>query len=345
MGTVNTSFIPLYKRLFDLYKNKILTQELKPGHQIDSITRIMQKFEVSRETSKLVLKMLSDENLIISRMGKGSFVAPIASTKKIWGMIIPFYSSNIEELINHLDQEAQLRGRQLSYFIGYNNPEEEERLVGSMIMEGYEAVIVVPNNDESLTADFYRKLFFGHTCVVLVDNTMTGSYFRYVIQSYDLGVKRALDYLVSKTEKNLLFVKNDSWKGRNLLYEFMEQTCNTLIHTNYPERIVFMISNMKEMSLEFIRSNNIGGILCCADTDAVRIIGRLKKYEFTFPGEITLVSYGNTELTEFFNPAITVIDCQYADMAAQTARLIDNRGTASPLEQYVILPRLVIRET
>jgi DNA-binding LacI/PurR family transcriptional regulator len=345
MGSLNTSFIPMYKRLFDLYRNKIITQEVKPGHQIDSINRIMQKHDVSRETSKLVLKMLADEKLIISRMGKGSFVAPITTTKKIWGMIIPFYSSNLEQLIDHLSLEARQRGRQLSYFIGYNNPAEEERLVGSMIMEGYEAVIVVPNNDESLTAEFYRKLFFGHTCVMLVDNTMSGSYFRYVIQSYDLGVKRAIDYLVSKSSRNLLLVKNDSWKGRNLLYEFMEQTFTNIICTSFPERKVFVISEMQEVSEDYIHSNAIGGILCCADTDAVRIIGRLKKYNFTFPGEIALVSYGNTELTEFFNPAITVIDCMYADMAAQTARLIDNRENASPLEQYVILPHLIVRDT
>lgn len=345
MGSLNTSFIPMYKRLFDLYKNKIINQEVKPGHQIDSINRIMQKFDVSRETSKLVLKMLAEEKLIISKMGKGSFVVPFAETKKIWGMIIPFYSSNLEHLINHLDEEAQKRGRKLSYFIGYNNPQEEERLVGTMILEGYEAVIIVPNNDESLTAEFYRKLLFGNTCVLLVDNTMTGSYFRYVIQSYDLGVKRAIDYLASKTSRNLLFVKNDSWKGRNMLYEFMEQTFTTVVNTSYPERSVFVISDMKHMSRDFIVKNKIGGILCCSDTDSVRIIGRLKKYNYTFPGEISLVSYGNTELTEFFNPAITVIDCKYADMAAQTAQLIDHAHKADPLEQYVILPQLILRET
>jgi DNA-binding LacI/PurR family transcriptional regulator len=345
MGHLNSSFVPLYKRLFDLYKDRIITQQVKPGHQIDSINRIMQKYNVSRETSKLVLKMLADEKLIISKMGKGSFVAPIAATRKIWGMVIPFYSSNLEHLINHLDGEAKKRGRRLSYFIGYNNPREEERLVGSMIMEGYEVVIIVPNNDESLTADFYRKLFVGNTCVLLVDNTMTGSYFRYVIQSYDLGVKRAIDYLVSKTGKNLLLVKNDSWKGRNMLYEFMEQTFNTIICNSYPMREVFAISDMKQMSQEFIAGNQIGGILCCADTDAVRIIGRLKKYGYTFPGEISLVCYGNTELTEFFDPAISVIDCRYGEMAAQTARLIDNAQKANPLEQYVIFPQLIIRET
>jgi DNA-binding LacI/PurR family transcriptional regulator len=342
---MNSSFVPIYRKLFDLYKGKIVTQEIKPGHQIDSITRIMQRHGVSRETAKLVLRMLIDERLIISRAGKGSFVTPFAETKKIWGMVIPFYSSNMEQLINYLDHEAQKRGRELAYFFGYNNPEEEIRLVGSMILEGYEAVIVVPNNDESLTAEFYRKLLLGNTSVVLTDNTMSGSYFRYVIQSYDLGVKRAIDYLVSKTRENLLLVKNESWKGRNLLYEFMEQTFTNIVSANYPNRKVFVISNMKEFNHEFIHKNGIGGVLCCADTDAVRVIGRLQKWHVGIPRDISIVSYGNTELTEFFNPAITVIDCGYEDMALQTAMLIEKGNRAGPFEQHIILPQLIIRQT
>ena len=342
---MNTSFVPIYKKLFDHYKGKIVNQEIKPGHQIDSITRIMQRHGVSRETSKLVLKMLIRERLIISRAGKGSFVTPFAETKKIWGLVIPFYSSNMEQLINYLDHEAQRRGRQLTYFFGYNNPEEEMRLVGSMILGGYEAVIVVPNNDESLTAEFYRKLIFGNTSVVLVDNTMSGSYFRYVIQSYDLGVKRAIDYLAAKTGKNLLLVKNESWKGRNLLYEFMEQTFTNIVSANYADRKVFVIPNMKEFNYEFIQKNRIGGVLCCADTDAVRIIGRLQKQRVKIGQEISIVSYGNTELTEFFNPAITVIDCGYKDMAVQTAQLIEKGNKAGPLEQHIIFPQLIVRQT
>jgi DNA-binding LacI/PurR family transcriptional regulator len=342
---MNLSFVPLYRKLFEYYKGKIIAQEIKPGQQIDSINRIMQKHKVSRETAKVVLKMLIDERLIISRAGKGSFVTPFTETKNIWGMVIPFYSSNMEQLINFLDHEAQERGRQLTYFFGYNHPEEEMRLVGSMILEGYEAVIVVPNNDESLTAEFYRRLFMGNTHVVLVDNTMSGSYFRYVIQSYDLGVKRAIDYLASKTKKNLLLVKNESWKGRNLLYEFMEQTFLSIISANYSKRKAFVLSNMKDFSHDFMNRNHIGGVLCCADTDAVRVIGRLLKQQVNIPGEISIVSYGNTELTEFFNPAISVIDCGYREMAQQTARLIEKGNKAGSFEQHVILPQLIVRQT
>jgi DNA-binding LacI/PurR family transcriptional regulator len=58
-----------------------------------------------------------------------------------------------------------------------------------------------------------------------------------------------------------------------------------------------------------------------------------------------IVSYGNTELIGYFNPAITVIDCGYEDMALQTARLVEKGLKARPYEQHIILPQLVIRQT
>ena len=65
------SFVPIYKRLTDFYKSKIINQEYFPEQRIDSITRIMERHSVSRETAKLVLKKLIDEGLIISKAGKG----------------------------------------------------------------------------------------------------------------------------------------------------------------------------------------------------------------------------------------------------------------------------------
>ncbi len=88
---------PLYKSLFEYYKDKIIVQEYSPGQQVDSINKIMQRHNVSRETAKLVLKMLADEKLVYSKAGKGSFVVPFVQTKKEWGMVIPFYSSNIKK--------------------------------------------------------------------------------------------------------------------------------------------------------------------------------------------------------------------------------------------------------
>jgi DNA-binding LacI/PurR family transcriptional regulator len=340
-----SGIIPIYQRLTNYYRHRILNHELQPGQPIDSINKIILKHQVSRETAKLVLKNLIDEKLILSKAGKGSFVTQIQQTTDQWGMVIPFYSPNIEQLITFLTIEAEQRNRKLSYFFHYNNSKEEERLVGSMVMEGYEAIIVVPNYDESLTAEFYRRLMAGNTSVVLVDNTMTGSFFRYVVQSYDLGVKRAIDYLVSRTKKNLLFLKNEIWKGRNLLDELMEHTFRNIITSGYSGKSVYVTENMKKLSKDFFRECEIGGVLCCSDADAVRLIGRLKNWRFRIPKDVSIINYGNTELTALFSPSITAIDCMYESMARKTASLIDQGNKAGKFEQYVIEPQLIIRKT
>ncbi len=141
-------FVPIYKKLTEFYRDKILDQELPPGHKIDSINRIMQRHDVSRETAKLVLKNLRDEGMIISKAGKGSFVNLQSGLKKIWGLIVPIYTANVEQLISYLEEEAQGKGRELEYFLDYNDASEEKRLVSKMAFEGYEAIIVVPNYDE-----------------------------------------------------------------------------------------------------------------------------------------------------------------------------------------------------
>ena len=338
------SFIPIYKRLTDYYRGRILTQDLQPGQRIDSINRIMERHRVSRETAKLVQDNLRKEKLIVSIPGKGSYITPQSEVKKVWGIIMPTFTSNIENLIIQLESEAMKRGRELIHYLTYNDSTEEEKLVGTMIRDGYEAVIIVPNSNETLTADFYRQLIPGQTQVILIDHTMAGSWFQYAIQSYDLGIRRAVDYLVSRNAGNLLLVQNDVWKGRDLLNELIEHTFRELVAQKAPDRKVHIVSNARGLRPEHIRKNNIGGILSCSDVDSIKVLGRLKNWGINIPGEVSLVSYGNTELTEFFEPSITVVDSNYSEMAKHTAHLIENMGDYIE-KQYVIQPRLIIRDT
>ena len=339
------NFIPLYRRLTEFYQHKILNQDYLPDQRIDSISRIMDRHGVSRETAKLVLKQLIADGLVVSKAGKGTFINSQRTLKKIWGMIVPFYSSNIEQLISCLQEEAKIRGRELVYFFDYNNAEEEKQLVRTMILEGYEAIIVVPNFNEMTTSEFYRKLMPGGSKVMLVDNTMAGSYFRYVIQSYDLGVKRALDYLVLQGDGNFLLVKNEIWKGRNLLHEVMENTFRKLIEEQYPSRRLFVLSRVNDLNIDYLLNNGIDGILCCSDLDAIRVVGRLKLWNVEIQKTVSVVSYGDTELTQFFDPPITAVNCKYDEMAKQTAKLLDEDLENGLTEQYVIQPELVIRNT
>jgi DNA-binding LacI/PurR family transcriptional regulator len=343
----NQAFVPIYQRLFDQYKSDIITQLHPPGERIDSINEMQKKYDISRETAKSVLKRLAEEGLIIQRAGKGSFVADLGPRKKIWGVIIPFFSAQIDELIMSLRIEANNLNRKIEYFVDYNNWHEEIRLVGSMINERYEAIVVVPTFDESKTAAFYRNLVSGGSLVMLIDHTMAGSYFTYVIQSYDLGVKRAVQFLQSRCSERMAFIKNDTWAGRNLVQEVMEETFKSFVGESADSDKSVIINSIHTLTPAFLRERSIQGIFCCDDLDAVRMIGRLLEWNFQIPQDITLISYGNTEIARYFSPKITSIDCHYPMMARKTAQIISDhlQGNDVTYCQYVIQPELIIRET
>lgn len=343
----NTAFIPIYRKLYEQYRDAIITQQYRPGDRIHSINEMVGLHRIARETAKAVLKKLSDDRLIIQQPGKGSFVADQGPLKKIWGVVVPFFSAQVEELIHDLREEAARRNRELEHFVDYNHWQEEIRLVGHLINERYEAVIVIPTFDETETASFYTRLKPGGTVVSLIDHTMAGSYFTYVIQSYDLGVKRGMQHLLNQKSGTLAFLKNNIWLKRNMVQELMQDTFLDCIEASQKGFQSLILNNVDQISEEWIRRNQVHGFFCCDDTDAIRVAGRLKEWGFKIPEEISLVSYGNTDLARYFTPAITSIDPHSAEMAATTADIIERKrnGADVSYSQYVYQPELIVRET
>jgi len=344
---IDKGFIPIYRTLFEHYKQGILTQKFLPASKIDSITEIQQQFQVSRETAKQVLKKLAKAGLIVQKPGKGSFVADLGPCGRNWGVIVPFFSAQTEELIHFLKCEADKNGRQLEYFIDYNNWEEEVRLVGTLINARFEAVLIIPTFDESKTSPFYQTLFAGGTTIVFLNHTMRYTSFPSAIQSYDLGIKRGMQYLLNHGEGCLAFVKNHLAQGRNMLQEVMESTFHGFIKRDEAACQAVIIDDISQLTRAIIEERRISGFFCCDDAEAVRVMGRLADWGLQVPQDIRLVSYGNTELARYFTPAITAIDPHYEQMAALAATIIGQgqNHTTDKNQQYVLQPELVIRHT
>ncbi len=340
-------FIPKYKRLTNLYREAILAHEYGPGARLDSINEIQSRHGVSRETAKLVLKTLCDEGLIVQKAGMGSFVADLRPPRKLWGVVLPFYSVHYDYLLGHLSRRAWAKGREFRHFVDYNNWEEEVRLVGRLINERYEAVIIIPTLDESKTASFYSRLKTSSTVVSLLDHTMAGSFFPYVVQSYDLGVERGMRYLLQTTNRSIAFVRNEIWADRNLVQEMMEEAYLDHMRTRRPDVEPIVVEHAGRVDREFVQTRGIEGFFSCDDTDAVGIIGRLKEQGLSIPLHARLVSYGNTEIARYFTPAITSIDPRTEEMVRQTIDIVMTRigGGDIGFSQYVVQPELIHRET
>ncbi len=75
MNVLNQSdSVPLYKQLKDIIKTKIMRGELKPNERIPSELELSENYNVSRITIRNAINELVEENLLIKKQGKGTFV-------------------------------------------------------------------------------------------------------------------------------------------------------------------------------------------------------------------------------------------------------------------------------
>lgn len=68
------SLTPLYEQLAGIIRAQIERGELGP--RIPSVKTLAQTYECSEGTAERALRILKDEGLIASAMGRGTFVVP-----------------------------------------------------------------------------------------------------------------------------------------------------------------------------------------------------------------------------------------------------------------------------
>ena len=72
----NSSSVPIYERIKNSIIEQIMNNELKEDEMIPSIRNLAQDIKISVMTIKKAYDELETEGYIISRQGKGTFVAP-----------------------------------------------------------------------------------------------------------------------------------------------------------------------------------------------------------------------------------------------------------------------------
>ncbi|MET0333437.1 MAG: GntR family transcriptional regulator [Rhizobacter sp.] len=75
------SFSPLYQQIKALITRSLQGGEWKPGEAIPSEIELAGRFKVSQGTVRKAIDALADENLLVRRQGKGTFVATHSEEK------------------------------------------------------------------------------------------------------------------------------------------------------------------------------------------------------------------------------------------------------------------------
>jgi len=69
------SKLPLYHQVYEILREDILKDQLKPGEMLQPESELVQRFNVSTVTIRQALDMLNQEGLIFRERGRGTFVS------------------------------------------------------------------------------------------------------------------------------------------------------------------------------------------------------------------------------------------------------------------------------
>jgi GntR family transcriptional regulator len=75
------AFSPLYRQIKALLTHSLQGGEWRPGESIPSEVELAARFKVSQGTVRKAIDALADENLLVRRQGKGTFVATHAEER------------------------------------------------------------------------------------------------------------------------------------------------------------------------------------------------------------------------------------------------------------------------
>ena len=82
---------PLYAVINRDLMSQITSGKLKPGHQLESESRLATRYGVSRMTVRQALGQLELEGLVARRHGAGTFVSEPKSIERHAGKLAPFH--------------------------------------------------------------------------------------------------------------------------------------------------------------------------------------------------------------------------------------------------------------
>jgi GntR family transcriptional regulator len=112
----NDNEIPFYTQILTVIRQHIKSGALKPGDIIPSELELCKMYGVSRTTVRQALDRLAEENLIIRRRGKGSFVANpklhrnldhlYSFTEDMKKLNLEPYSEILESIVEETDEET-----------------------------------------------------------------------------------------------------------------------------------------------------------------------------------------------------------------------------------------------
>ena len=348
----------IHSKISDLIRKRIESGEYPPGGTIDSVRTLASQFSASPEVIRLALDLLRKEGLIISRHGKGNYVAenPV-STREVL-VLAPLEGHINRDIVTEFiarfskHPECRLLLEDVTLDDGNLDPAYVERrsnelrqLIDERMLNGkLDAVFF--NGSSRVSLSFLKeylnrlKLFCFSDISQLVEVPCPS-----VSIDYYHGYYIALHHLFDIGCREIMVIGYPV--NASGIYSFHGELLETTAREECEAagiRLHYCVNDKEEAIRTLKKNPGIDGIFSHADNRLCQLFKALPQLGRDPGRDLALVGFFHTPWAEYFSPTLTSVDIRLESIVDQVIQMYFSKGE---LKTFVkkIRPKLVLGES
>jgi DNA-binding LacI/PurR family transcriptional regulator len=328
--------------------------EFEAGSFLPGERLLSERFGVSYMTARRAIETLVEEGLC-QRSGKRTMVAEDA-LRLVSSLRLNLLCARVNTFSEPLLKAAEIMARkngwitQLMIIHGPNDP-----LCVRAISSGEPCILLLPE-DALLKGKIGRALSEPHGPVVLVGNRPFRGSVPWVMANDIAGMQLAIRHLRQLGHRSLLFV-HDVGKHQGLTDSLKAWKLDTDEKSPNHNLTPLCVNAKADQARPRVARQAIkdylaahqppSAIICGNDELAMGVLHGLRDHGIDIPGDVSLMSIGDTVLAEYSVPSLSVVDVRFDRHIRIAADLIVKllNGDEPNKTGHIIQPRLVKRES
>ncbi len=313
-----------YGILVQYLRREIANGRLKPGSRAPSLSEMQMQFRVSRATVEKAYDLLEQEGVLWRRQGSGTFVVEQSTTSRSTGnlgLIMHTRSTKgfyILELLAGVREEAARQDLELLWL---SNDELKST-------SDVDAILMCCDPSEALALNISEQLphalLFHHspdfTCIAADNFT---------------GGKLATQHLLELGHQRIACLPSSDYDSISRQRQAGHRAALAQRDVEFDEKLTcYLVERrlhgyrqsgevtMKKWLQEDWAALNCTAILAHNDETAIGVIKALRDHGLQVPGDISVIGFDGTELSELCDPVLTTIKVPLRELGAAAVKVL-----------------------
>ncbi|MHB9071500.1 MAG: LacI family DNA-binding transcriptional regulator [Sedimentisphaerales bacterium] len=305
----------------------------------------------TRERVRQIAKDLNYQPNVAARQLKGK-------RSQLIGVIIDSCAPSVSfSRLSKMEMEASRRGYRFMVGQSHDDIKHITAYARDFASYGVDGVICISHEYPEM-GDQIAAMFSRFKNVVFVDKPMANSeHLSYVQIDYSEGVRLLVEYLASKSHKNIGTILGSleipNFKSQYDGYVKTLRMCGLDLQDElvafFKFHEVLPPQEVLDACVAKMCSRSVDAILAMDDMWAIKIIKSLKKIGKRVPDDVAVVGFGNSEYATIYEPAITTVDEDLPELSKLVVEMLVNmiEGKSIPTEmrQICLSPKLIVRDS